>query len=167
MTSGEPPPTTGSDPGVLFARYLDFYRDKAIEKVRALSAEQHLVSRVPSLWTPLQLLHHLAHMEQRWFVWGFLAEPVAEPFGDEADGVWALPADRSLDDVVAMLHDVGERTRAVLASHPLDAVAGVGGRFTSAPPTLSWICFHVLQEYARHVGHLDVVVELAGGQTGE
>ena len=35
------------------------------------------------------------------------------------------------------------------------------------PPTLSWICFHVLQEYARHVGHLDVAVELAGGPTGE
>jgi hypothetical protein len=32
---------------------------------------------------------------------------------------------------------------------------------------LQWICFHVLQEYARHVGHLDVVVELAGGPTGE
>jgi uncharacterized damage-inducible protein DinB len=167
MTSGEPHWSAGSDPAVLFSRYLDFYRDKAIEKVHALSAEQRTVSRVPSLWTPLQLLHHLAHMEQRWFVWGFLAQPVAEPFGDEADGVWVLPADRSLDDVEAMLREVGERTRAVLASHPLDTVAGVGGRFDSDPPTLSWICFHVLQEYARHVGHLDVVVELAGGRTGE
>jgi hypothetical protein len=32
---------------------------------------------------------------------------------------------------------------------------------------LAWICFHVLQEYARHAGHLDVAVELAGGEVGE
>ena len=34
-------------------------------------------------------------------------------------------------------------------------------------PTLSWICFHVLQEYARHLGHVDVVRELLDGSTGE
>jgi hypothetical protein len=32
---------------------------------------------------------------------------------------------------------------------------------------LAWICFNVLQEYARHAGHLDVAVELAGGAVGE
>ena len=36
----------------------------------------------------------------------------------------------------------------------------MGGRFTSEPPTLEWICFHVLAEYARHAGHLDITVEL-------
>ena len=106
-------------------------------------------------------------MEQRWFVWGFLAEQVAEPLGDEVDGVWVVPDGRALDDVIAMLDETGARTRAVLSSYPLDAVASVGGRFSDDPPTLSWICFHVLQEYARHVGHLDVAVELAGGATGE
>ena len=66
-----------------------------------------------------------------------------------------------------MLRATGERTRTVLSSYPLDTIAAVGGRFSEDPPSLSWICFHVLQEYARHVGHLDVVVELAGGPTGE
>ena len=54
-----------------------------------------------------------------------------------------------------------ERTRAVLRDHPLDAPASPGGRFASDPPTLEWICFHVLAEYARHAGHLDIVTELA------
>ena len=55
----------------------------------------------------------------------------------------------------------------------LDRIAergAVGGRFAddgTPPPTLAWICFHVLQEYARHAGHLDVVRELADGATGE
>ena len=91
MTSKEPHWTTGSDPALLFARYLDFYREKAIEKVLTLPSEEQSLSRVPSLWTPLQLLHHLAYMEQRWFVWGFLAEQVAEPFGDEVNGLWGVP----------------------------------------------------------------------------
>jgi hypothetical protein len=163
----EPHWTVGSDPAKLFTAYLDFYREKAIAKVASLPERDRDTSRIPSVWTPLLMLHHLAHMEQRWFVWGFLAEQVDEPFGDEADGIWVAPPERTLDDIVTMARAVGERTRSVLASHPLDTVAATGGRFTEDPPTLSWICFHVLQEYARHVGHLDVAVELAGGATGE
>jgi hypothetical protein len=56
----------------------------------------------------------------------------------------------------------------VLASHALDEQAPPGPRFEHGDPaTLAWICFHVLQEYARHAGHLDVAVELAGGEVGE
>ena len=53
----------------------------------------------------------------------------------------------------------------MLAEHPLDSGAAPGPRFDDEPPTLAWICFHVLQEYARHAGHLDIAVELAGGPT--
>ncbi len=163
----EPSPETGADPAVLFSRYLDHYRETAVSKVLALPTTERTRSLVPSGWSPLELLHHLAHMEQRWFVWGFLAEAVPEPWGDEQDERWRVPDGRGADDVVAMLRATGQRTRSVLATHSLDSVAAVGGRFTDDPPSLSWICFHVLQEYARHVGHLDVVVELAGGPTGE
>ena len=107
--SGEPHWTVGSDPAPLFAAYLDFYREKAIDKVTSLSPEEQDTSRVPSVWTPLQLLHHLAHMEQRWFVWGFLAEPVAEPFGDEVDGVWGIPPDRGVARARSILHHLHRR----------------------------------------------------------
>ena len=56
---------------------------------------------------------------------------------------------------------------ALLEQHPLTETGRPGPRFESEPPTLAWICFHVLQEYARHAGHLDIVVELAGGEVGE
>jgi hypothetical protein len=43
-----------------------------------------------------------------------------------------------------------------------------GERWASQPPaTLERVLFHLLHEYARHLGHLDIVTELAGGQTGE
>ncbi len=157
----------GSDPPGLFSAYLDFYREKAVEKVLALPPEQQVASVLPSGWTPVQLLHHLVFMEQRWFVWGFLAEPVADPRGDEVDDRWAVPEDRDVATVVEMIRAVGERTRDVLRRHRLEEIAATGGRFTVDPPSLAWICFHVLQEYARHVGHLDVAVELAGGPLGE
>jgi len=163
----EPHWTLGADPATLFGGYLDFYRERSIEKVLALSEAAQRTSNLPTGWTPLELLNHLAHMERRWFVWGFLAEQVEEPLGDEVDGRWVVPSGREVSDVVTLLRATGERTRHVLAGHPLDEVAAVGGRFHQDPPTLAWICFHVLQEYARHVGHLDIATELAGGPTGE
>lgn len=164
MTEPRPSP---AGPAQLFSDYLDWYRETAIAKVTSVSAAEQRASRLPSGWTPAEMLTHLAHMEQRWFVWGFLGEQVEAPWGDDRDGRWHVPERTTVDDLIGVLRSVGARTRAVLGSTPLDQPAEVGGRFDRDPPTLLWICFHVLQEYARHVGHLDVVVELAGGPTGE
>jgi uncharacterized damage-inducible protein DinB len=156
-----------ADPAVLFARYLRFYRETVVRKARALPDDQLRTSRLPSGWTPIELVQHLAYMERRWLVWGFLGEQVADPWGDAAGDRWHVAEDAGLDDVVRLLEEVGQRTTGVLGEHRLDEIAAPGGRFDEEPPTLAWICFHVLQEYARHTGHLDVAVELAGGGTGE
>jgi hypothetical protein len=166
------PEVDSADPAVQLVAYLDYYRGAVERKLRGLTADQLRGSPLPSGWTPLELLAHLVHMERRWFVWGFLAEPVPDPWGDHADGVdggrWHVPDGVGLDDLVARLHAGGERTTAILATTPLDARGRLGGRFTTAPaPTLAWIGFHVLQEYARHAGHLDVARELVDGVTGE
>ena len=165
----EPGPET-ADPAVLFARYLDFYRETVIRKVTSLSEEERRNSRLPSGWTPLGLLFHLACMERRWFVWGFLGEDVDDPWPDSQDSPdqpWRVPEGLTFDAVVTMLREVAGRTGRVLEQEPLDRQAPPGPRFTGEPATLAWICFHVLQEYARHAGHLDIAVELAGGPLGE
>ncbi len=152
------------------AAFLGFYRATVVEKARSLPDAELRRPLVPSGWTPLELLQHLAFMERRWFTWGFLGEPVPDPWGDSQDApdaAWLVPAGRSLEDVVGLLDAQAVRTEAVLGSTPLDTVAATGGRFDSDPPELRWICVHVLQEYARHAGHLDVAVELAGGPLGE
>ena len=169
MNAHEPGPASG-DPAGLFASYLDFYRERAIEKVVDLAPEEQRTAWLPSGWTPVELLFHLACMERRWFVWGFLGEPVERPWedsGDDPEGRWQVAPGTTADEVAAMMRSVGTVTRGVLADVPLDTLAATGGRFDADPPPLAWISFHVLQEYARHVGHLDVVVELAGGPTGE
>jgi Protein of unknown function (DUF664) len=53
-------------------------------------------------------------------------------------------------------------------ANDLESVGAPGPRWDGAdPPTLERILFHLVQEYARHVGHIDIVTELAGGPTGE
>ena len=61
------------------------------------------------------------------------------------------------------------RSRELTAGASLTDVARLGGRFTDAgqAPPLGRILFHLLQEYARHLGHLDVARELVDGVTGE
>ncbi len=154
--------------------YLDWTREDIIEGVLDLSDVERRRTRLPSGWSPIELLSHVLHMEQRWFIWGFLGESVASPWGDwsepdpwhsERKGVdaprWVVPADVTVEHLVSELRAIGARTTEILGSHGLDEVAAGGGRFTEDPPTLEWICFHVLAEYARHAGHLDIAVELA------
>ncbi|GAB3779333.1 DinB family protein [Nocardioides ungokensis] len=168
--SAEPRPGLGGELEHVSA-YLDFYRDTCLAKCRSLPEQELRRPLLPSGWTPLELLWHLAHMERRWFVWGFLGEQVDEPWGDSGgapDNRWQVAPDVGLDDVVALLEAGAARTREVLSGHEPETVAATGGRFSGEePPDLRWICFHVLQEYARHAGHLDIVVELEGGPTGE
>lgn len=170
MDRHEPQPTA-ADPATLFAAYLRFYREAAIDKVAALAPEQQRTSRLPSGWTPLELLEHLAHMERRWFAWHFLGEDVDRPWGDRRDGdrdqPWHVPDDVDVDQIAARLREQGARTDELLASHALDEMGRPGPGYPNPAAPLGWICFHVLQEYARHVGHLDIVVEIAGGPTGE
>lgn len=173
-SAGEP---TKHGPGgaARWADYLEWVREEMIAGVLVLSHEDQRIARVRSGWTPLELLNHVLHMEQRWFVWGFLGERVTEPWGDwntdepwladDADEArpgarWVVDAESTAEELAARLRAVGERTGQVLRQHPLDALAASGGRFQDDPPTLEWICFHVLAEYARHAGHLDIVVEL-------
>lgn len=167
--NSQEPPKTGGDGATRWSDYLDWVRAELIRGVLRLSPEQRRTTRVPSGWTPIELLSHVLHMEQRWFVWGFLGEPVDDPWGDwdvdepwqeGVEGRWQVPEGVTAEQLADRLDAVGARTREVLASYPLSAVASSGGRFAADPPTLEWICFHVLAEYARHAGHLDIVVEL-------
>lgn len=164
-------PRDVGDPIELLLRYLDDYRGIIEKKLTGLSDAELRTSRLPSGWTPLELLKHLVFMERRWLRWGFTAEQVEHPWGDSADnpdGPWTLTPDDTLDGLLAQLHAGGEFTNQVVPGVDPATRGAAGGRFAPDDrPTLNWILFHVLQEYARHAGHLDVARELADGVTGE
>ncbi|MGH3171376.1 MAG: DinB family protein [Trebonia sp.] len=169
MTIAFPEPTepAGSRTEV-FLRYLAFFRGTLTEKLRALPDGELRASRLPSGWTPLELLKHLIFVERRWVEWRFEGVPVPDPWGDQKDGRWYVTPDETLEDLLGELGRRGARSDAIIRAHGLDEAGAPGERWDGNPPaTLERVLFHLLQEYARHLGHLDIVAEIAGGPLGE
>jgi hypothetical protein len=163
------PPRSLEDPREILLQQLNYYRATLLSKLGGLSEDQLTTSVLPSGWSPLGLLKHLVFVERRWMQWGFAAEQIPDPWGDhdpDSDG-WLVEPDDTLVALTERLRAVAASTDAIASKADLTDRAGVGGRFSSDPPTLGWILVHLLQEYARHLGHLDVVRELIDGAVGE
>ncbi len=163
------PGTEVADPRELLLGYLDWYREALDRKLAGLSDEQLRAEVAPLGWAPLGLVQHLGWVERRWTRWGFAAEDVVPyPAGGDAEE-WGIPADRTTAEVMRTYRAEVAASAALIAAAGLGDRARVGGRFPTpeqAPP-LARILFHLLQEYARHVGQLDVARELIDGTTGE
>lgn len=169
MSTPFPEPTQpASSPAEVLVRYLGYFRGQVESRVEGLSEKEQRSSRLPSGWTPVQLLKHLTHVEQRWLEWGFEGAAVADPWADSRDGRWFVDDAERLTDLLVAFREQCRRSNAVIAAHALTDVGRPGPRWNGQPPaTLERVLLHLVQEYARHVGHLDIVAELAGGPTGE
>ena len=164
-----PSPTTPrSSRAETLLAYLDYFRSVVLDKLDGLADADLRSSRLPSGWTPLELLQHLIFVERRWLVWGFLGRPMAEPWGDHRGDRWQVDPGVGPAALIEALHQQAAVTREIVETHDLDEVGQPGERWAGAPPaTLERVLLHLLQEYARHAGHLDIVRELADGRTGE
>ena len=169
MTVPFPEPTEpATSRAQVFLRYLDFFRDRVVNKLSGLPPDALRTSRLLSGWAPIELIKHLTYVEMRWLEWGFEGQDQADPWGDRRDGRWYVGPDETLDELEAALLAQAARTREIVEAHDLDEVGQPGDRWDgAAPPTLERVLFHLLQEYARHVGQLDIVAEIAGGPVGE
>jgi uncharacterized damage-inducible protein DinB len=158
-----------TDARELLLGYLEWYREALMRKISGLSDEQLRTPVEPLGWSPLGLVQHLGWVERRWMRWGFAAEDVLAypPGGDEAE--WNFPADGPTAQVMTAYRQEVTKTRALVASAALSDKGRLGGRFQTPDqaPSLGRILFHLLQEYARHVGHLDIARQLIDGETGE
>ena len=163
-----PEPASTPDLRGLMLDYLDFLRGVVADKVEGLADGELRSSVVPSGWTPAGLVNHLVNVERRWLRWGFLAEPVPDPWRDAHDEGWVTP-DATPTELRTLLEAAGARSRSIVEAHGLTETAAVGGRFAdeASAPQLQWILLHLIQEYARHTGHLDIARELIDGETGE
>ena len=120
MTTAEHKPDKQlTDPKELLLDYLDYYRSVIERKLAGMSDEELRTSRLPSGWTPLELVKHLVYMERRWLRWGFLAEQVPQPWGDEQDDRWHVGPDETAADLIAAMHDGGRRTREIVTNADL------------------------------------------------
>ena len=164
-----PSPTTprSSRADTLLA-YLDYFRSVVLDKLDGLADGDLRSSRLPSGWSPLELLQHLIFVERRWLVWGFLGQPMADPWGDRRDDRWHVETGVRPAELVDALRQQAAISREIAETHDLDEVGRPSERWSGAPPaTLERVLLHLVQEYARHAGHLDIVRELVDGRTGE
>ncbi len=169
MADEFPSPTVArSSRTEVFLSYLDYFRSSIARRIERLGEDELRHSRLVSGWTPLELAKHLQYVELRWLEWGFLGVDVSDPWGDQREGRWYVKDTETRGELVAALLAQGETSRRIIEGNDLDASGRPSPRWGGeAPPTLERILFHLLQEYARHLGHLDIVVELSGGPVSE
>jgi hypothetical protein len=149
--------------------FLAAQRDAVLSIVAGLDEEAWHRPVVPSGWTPAGLVEHLGGAEWHWFQ-GVVTGAVPEPQpGDEDqppyDPTAAFVTDLPSAEIIGFYRDQCARSDAVLAVTPLSAPPrGRHGRYE--PPDVRWIVLHMIEETARHAGHLDIARELIDGQTG-
>lgn len=165
-------PQPAADERTTLVEFLEYHRATVLEKVAGLSHEQLNRPLLGSGTTIAGLLKHLAGVEEAWFSDRLAGrgemEPFASaPFDQDPDWEFHTAVDDDPADLVALYERACERSRDVLAGLPdLDALTvkanGAGEHFS-----LRWVLVHMIEETARHNGHLDVLRELTDGSTGE
>jgi len=156
-------PLTGPERPMLQA-FLDWHRATLLYKCAGLTGAQLAAHTVPpSGLSLLGLIRHMTKVERTWFRQRFAGEPVDPPFGEdkEAEFTRADPARAAAD--YARLTEEFKHADAAVANASLDDTFTHDGELMS----LRLIYLHLIEEYARHNGHADLLREQIDGATGE
>ncbi|CUR61399.1 conserved hypothetical protein [metagenome] len=143
--------------------WLDSARRHVVQQVQAMPAEARRAAQVPSGWTPLGLVHHLAYdVERVWFRAVMAGEDVELPQG--YDG-WVAPDDVPDDELLAAYVEECRLATEAVGGMPLDQAPAWWFDGEEGPPysSLREVLLHVLVETATHAGHLDICRELVDG----
>jgi uncharacterized damage-inducible protein DinB len=150
---------------------LDYYRATILRKLEGLSDEDLRKVIVPSGWSLLGLVKHLAYVERNWFRVRLSGESgLAVPWTDEdPDADFRIEPGESTEQILGFYLDECHRSRAIAAGVALDDLAAEwpADRPPEKRPNLRWILVHMIEETSRHAGHADVVRELIDGKIGE
>lgn len=136
---------------------VDFQRGEVREILSGLTEEQARIRLVPSLTTPLALVKHATFVEKVWFGHRVIGLSRAElGIGEDVDSSFRLTTEDSVATVLAGFDDACAASRAIAARADLNDVYDWrdGHRIT-----LRFILLHLVQEYARHCGHADILRE--------
>ncbi len=149
--------------------FLRAQRESVLAIVEGLSEEAWHRSVVPTGWTPAGMLEHLGGAEWHWFQ-GVVAGKQPELPGDVDEELppydpmsVVFTTDASAAEVLAFYRGQCAESESVLAATPLSTKPrGAHGRYE--PPNVRWVVVHMIEETARHAGHLDLARELLDGK---
>jgi hypothetical protein len=141
---------------------LDQYRGIATAALLDLEWEEASTRLLPATdLTIAGIVRHLAWAEDRWFQGRLLGVEMPAPWdvpgADDPDHAMRLSPGETVDGIVALYSSACSRSRSALSRcHSLDHVAAVPS-FGIGPVNLRWILLHMVEETARHAGHLDLL----------
>ena len=142
---------------------LDFHRDALLRKARGPSDDELRRPQVPSGTSVLGLVKHLAAMERTWFRNGFANEGVPEIWrDDDPDADLRVEPDETAEDILTLYRSEVEAAKRAVEGASLDEPGRKNGRYS-----LRFIYVHMIEETARHNGHVDILREAIDGQVGE
>lgn len=147
--------------------FLEFYRESLLLKIAGLDADALCRnSAPPSRLTLLGVVRHLRVVENYWIREVLLGEPnpVLYRTDTDPDGDFTVDPAHASADVADYLSTVEELRERAAAWRDLDRP--VTGTRNGQRLNFRWILVHLIEEYARHLGHLDLIRERIDGQTG-
>ena len=172
---GRPEAPVSGDETAMLLGFLDYHRATFAWKVEGLDAGGLQKTVGASDMTLGGMIKHLALVEVSWFAENLFHRPLGEPWDSvnwdaDYDWDWHSAADDTPEELLALWRESVDRARActaeALEDGGLDRPAD-RRRKNGRTPTLRWIVLHMIEEYARHNGHADLIRESIDGATGE
>jgi uncharacterized damage-inducible protein DinB len=160
---------TSWDERTMLTTFLDYARDTVHAKCAGLSDENARRAPLPEspLMTISGLVSHLRWVETSWIEARLLGREIDAPWTDEdPDREFRIAVEVPLAELLADYRATCARHRDLVASLDLDTPSRGELSWRAEPVTLRWILFHLVEETARHNGHIDILRELADGVRG-
>ncbi|KRD13163.1 MULTISPECIES: DinB family protein [unclassified Streptomyces] len=170
MTTQRTEPAQDADERTMLEGWLDYHRQTLAWKCEGLSdAQLRTASVPPSELSLMGLVRHMAEVERGWFRKVLVGEDPGPIYYSEADpdGEFHLTEQDTWDRAHSVWQAEIEVARQNAAGFALDELSHGKSRSTDEPFSLRWIYTHMIEEYARHNGHADLLRERLDGATGE
>jgi uncharacterized damage-inducible protein DinB len=174
---GRPMPPLEAGEIATLQGFLDFQRATLEWKCRGLNDDQLRARLAPTSMTLAGVLKHMARVEDSWFSEVVGGEPVSAPWAGvdwqvEPDWDWQSAAEDSGGELRSLWAERVARSRAVVTSQLATEGEVALGETHSAwggqgRASLRWVLVHMIEEYARHNRHADLMRESIDGETGE
>jgi uncharacterized damage-inducible protein DinB len=163
-------PTNHADERTALREWLEYHRATLLLKCEGLDGAALARRPVPTSMMSLHgLVRHMADVERNWFrrwIEGAPAEPIFYDHDEHPDGDFELADGTTWDADLATWHAEVAHARAVEAAVPsLDQVCRRQDRDVTYD--VRWILLHMVEEYARHNGHADLLREMIDGTVGD
>jgi uncharacterized damage-inducible protein DinB len=168
------PPLTADETGTVLG-FLDYQRATLAWKCAELDAAGLSATVGPSAMTLGGLLKHLAHVEDSWFSRWLHGQDRQPPWDavdwtGDPDWAWHSAAQDTPEELLKLWQEAVARSRVLVAQALAEGGLDQPARRTwpdGRAPSLRWILLHMIEEYARHNGHADLLRESVDGRTGE